>query len=68
MEGKVFNLANRAKRDMTPAWWIAQLLDYWKWHKENPSGVWHPVHKTEDEKRLLRNKRARRKRKAAKKR
>ena len=63
IEGKIFNLARRAKRDATPLWWIEQLVRYWSETIENPSGVYHPLHKTADEKRLLRNKRARVKRK-----
>lgn len=65
-EGKVFNLARRCKRDATPYWWLTQLVRYWKEHLESPSGVYHPTHKTSDEKRLLRNKRARLKRKKSK--
>lgn len=71
IEGKIYNLANRAKRDATPLWWLEKLCEYWKHYIENPTGVYHPVHKTADEKRLLKNKRARLKRaklkKAAKK-
>lgn len=62
IEGKIFNLANRAKRDGTPAWWLKRLLDYWIKHLEEPSGVYHPTHKTTDEKRLARNAKARKKR------
>jgi hypothetical protein len=67
IEGKVFNLARRAKRDGTPQWWLTRLLEYWEHHKNNPSMLFHPVHRTGDEKRLLKNKRARLKRKRAKK-
>lgn len=58
----MFNLARRAKRDMTPVWWIEQMLQYWKHHAANPSGLYHPTHKTADEKRLARNAKARKKR------
>lgn len=67
IEGKVYNLANRAKRDATPIWWIERLLAYWKQYGENPTGVYHPTHRTADEKRLLRNKRARKRRALKKK-
>lgn len=63
MEGKIHNLANRAKRDMEVIDWLGQLLDYWN---RPPSNLIHPKHKTEDEKRLARNKKARQ-RAAAKK-
>ena len=67
IEGKIFNLARRAKRDGTPLWWIERLVAYWTEHNSNPSGVWHPTHKDVDEKRLARNKKARLKRAKAKK-
>lgn len=67
IEGKVFNLARRAKRDGTPAWWIKRLLEYWEQHEKEPSDVFHPTHRTVDEKRILRNKRARKKRAAKRK-
>ncbi|WWO60296.1 recombination endonuclease VII [Xanthomonas phage SB4] len=35
------------------------LGSYLRLHEENRTGFLHPTHKTEDEKRLLRNKRAR---------
>ena len=63
IEGKIFNLVRRAKRHMTEIQWIETLVRYWSETIENPSGVFHPTHKTDDEKRLLRNKRARAKRK-----
>jgi hypothetical protein len=63
IEGKVFNLARRAKRERNEPAFIQSLIDYWKFHTENPRSEIHPTHKSEDEKRLLRNKRARRKRK-----
>lgn len=62
----MFNLARRAKRDGTPAEWIQNLLAYWKTHSDNPSGVYHPTHRTEDEKRLIRNAKARQRRAKAK--
>jgi len=56
MEGKIHNLANRAKRDKDVIEWLGSLLDYWQ---RPPSNLIHPKHKTEDEKRLARNKKAR---------
>lgn len=61
-EGKVFNLARRAKRQGTPLWWLKRLIEYMEQHEKEPSGVYHPTHKTEEEKRLLRNKKARERR------
>lgn len=62
IEGKVFNLARRAKREYTPTWWIGQLVSYWNQHSTAQSGIYHPTHKDADEKRVARNKRARKKR------
>jgi hypothetical protein len=62
----VFNLARRAKRDGTPMWWLERLLSYYQEHNESPSGVYHPTHKSDDEKRELKNKRARKRRALAK--
>lgn len=55
----MFNLARRAKRDATPLWWLEQLIKYYEEYDQNPTGIYHPTYKTEDEKRLLRNKKAR---------
>jgi len=67
IEGKVYNLANRAKRGATPERWLANVVRYWVSHNTPKEGdVYHPNHKTEDEKRLARNKKARLKRAKAK--
>lgn len=63
MEGKVFNLARRAKNKMTEEEWLQRLLDYYARHKApKHGGILHPTHKTEAEKRLQRNKKARERR------
>ena len=63
MEGKVFNLARRAKNKLTEKQWLERLLAYYVRH-ETPQhgGYLHPTHKTEAEKRLARNKKARERR------
>lgn len=66
MEGKVHNCSRRAKRDGTSLEWLKRLVAYIEYHKANPSGIWYYTHKTADEKRLLKNKRARKARKKAK--
>ena len=63
IEGKIFNLARRAKRERTPAEFVASVLSYWEAAEMYPYDIWHPAHRTPDEKRRLRNKRARLKRK-----
>ncbi len=66
IEGKVKNLATRAKRDTTPSWWLVKLLTYWEHHLKNPGSVFHPLHKTEAEKRVKINAKARARRAAKK--
>lgn len=67
-EGKTYNGANRSKGDLTPKQWIQNLLDYWNRH-ETPQhgGLFHPTHKTPEEKRIAKNAKARKKRAAIKK-
>lgn len=56
IEGKVSNLARRGKRDKTKRQFVEKILSYWVAQQKE---LIHPSHKTSDEKRLLRNKRAR---------
>ena len=57
IEGKIFNLANRGKRGGTVPGFLQKLLKYWVDYAEGD--VFHPDHKTEDEKRIKRNTKAR---------
>jgi hypothetical protein len=66
IEGKVFNLANRAKRTMAPKDWLGKLILYWIKHETDQTGLYHPMHKTDDQKRDKRNKKARERRAQAK--
>ncbi len=67
-EGKTFNGARRSKNKLTEREWLANLLAYWERHAEpQHGGILHPTHKTEEEKRIARNAKARKKRAAAKK-
>ena len=64
IEGKIFNLCRRAKRGSTEINFRSNLHNYWSMHTpEKSNGVLHPTHRTPDEKRALRNKRARLRRK-----
>ena len=68
IEGKIYNLSRRASRKSTPKEFLQRVLGYWNVENwENHSGsvepIIHPAFKTKDEKRILRNKRARIKRK-----
>lgn len=64
LEGKINNIANRAKRERTTLEWLESLLAYLKHHTVNRTGYLHPTHRTAEEKRILTNKRARLKRAA----
>lgn len=63
VEGKVFNLARRAKNTLTPQEWLANLLAYWELHKvPQNGGLIHYTHQTPEEKRIARNAAAAKKR------
>jgi len=59
IEGKVYNLARRAKNDLTEKEWLANLVRYWHLHEAPQHGIQHHTHRTAEEKRLARNKKAR---------
>lgn len=65
-EGRIFNLARRAKGTGTVMLWLQRLLEYYMQHEAEPSDKFHPTYRTEDEKRLRRNKKARERRKLKK--
>lgn len=50
MEGKIWNRANRAKQAMTVIEWTARLVKYWELYENDHTGLLHPTHKTEAEK------------------
>lgn len=56
-------LENALRMVPDPVAFLNNVADYIQWHKYAPSGIYHPTWKTEQEKKELRNKRARRKRK-----
>lgn len=62
IEGKISNLANRAKRTGTRYGFVARVLAYWDAFSNPSHGLIHPKHKTADEKRIRRNKKAKAKR------
>ena len=63
IEGKISNLARRGKRNGTRYDFIVSILGYWNMNSALQRPEIHPTHKTSDEKRLRRNKKAREKRK-----
>ena len=66
VEGKVLRLINRGRVGNDFQEYAERLLEYWLYWKEHSRELYHPTHRTDDEKRLLRNKRARLKRKQKK--
>lgn len=65
--GKVENLATRAKKDITHLSWLENAVSFLQSHSKAPVYPYiHPTHKTENEKRVLRNKKARDRRPNAK--
>lgn len=65
IEGKINNLARRAKRENTKYFFVNRILSYWNHFSAYQRKEIHPTHLTEDEKRLRRNKKARDRRKKA---
>jgi len=65
-EGEIFSRASRCKREGTPAAWLQRLVDYWTKHATPQTEYIHPDHKSEDDKRLARNAKERKKRANAK--
>jgi hypothetical protein len=63
IEGKIHNLVRRAKRGMFKQDYLKRVIEYWLKHIVEPRSEIHPTHKTPDEKRLRRNKKARERRK-----
>ena len=62
IEGKINNLANRARRGKDKRDFLNEVVAYWDSFAANPRKEIHPTHKTEDEKRIRRNKKAKERR------
>ena len=67
IEGRVKKLAQRGHTGITSAKYVIGLGKYLETHQTPKYNYIHPSHKTEDEKRIDRNKKAREKRAKAKK-
>lgn len=65
-EGEIFNRASSCKRDGTALQFLKALCLYWEKHDVPQTIYLHPDHKSEDEKRLERNAKERKKRANAK--
>lgn len=44
IEGKIFNLSRRAKRNRNEFFFIHSLMNYWYMYKCNPRNLIHPNH------------------------
>lgn len=62
IEGKIYNLANRAKRTMSVMDFLGRVILYWIKHQTDQTGLYHPLHKTVDEKRVATNLKAKKRR------
>lgn len=58
-EGKIKNAARSAAKGHKVKDYTGRVIMYWLKHEVNVTGLLHPLHRTDDEKRELRNKRAR---------
>lgn len=59
IEGKIKNLAIRGKRKMKQKDYLGKIILYWIMHETDRTGLLHPLHLTDDEKRIKRNTKAR---------
>lgn len=66
IEGKIWNLVTRARRSLTHKDFLGQVILYWIKHETDQTGLYHPLYRTTDEKRIRTNKKAREKRAAKK--
>ena len=57
-EGRIRNRVLCAKGHLDEIEWLQNLVDYWREHQENQTGLIHHTHKTANEERLLKNKKA----------
>lgn len=58
-EGRIRRRVLCAMGHLSEIEWLENLLDYWKTHSVNQTGLIHHTHKTPNEERLLKNKKAR---------
>lgn len=67
IEGRIKNLAVRGKRKLSMEDYLGNIILYWMYHKIDRTGLVHPLHLTDDEKRIKRNVKARKTRARKKK-
>lgn len=64
--GRLENWSARLGKDVDPILFLRQVAAYLEFHQAHPSGVKHSTYRTDEEKRLARNKKARTRRAAKK--
>lgn len=62
LEGKLKTIATRGRRDSTLWEYLRAAADYWELHQVPQIPLLYPTHLTDDEKRVKRNAKARKKR------
>lgn len=66
IEGKIRNLVTRARRGTPHEEYLDRVAKYWLLHTVDRTNLMYPTHKTDDEKRIKRNLKARKTRAAKK--
>lgn len=57
-EGRILRRVNSSKHNLNRIEWLENLLNYWKKHTTNQTGLIHHTWKSPEERRLLKNKKA----------
>jgi hypothetical protein len=58
-EGRIKNRVDCSKGNLNPIEWLENLLNYWKKHRTNQTGLIHHTWKSPEERRILKNQKAR---------
>ena len=66
LEGRIKNLVTRGKGYLPASKYLENLVKYWEYYSVDRTGLLHPIHLDEDQKRIKRNTKARKKRAAKK--
>lgn len=67
IEGKIKNLVVRGRAGLSSFKFLSNIAKYWEYYSIDRTGLLHPIHLDEEQKRVKRNTKARKKRALAKK-
>ena len=67
IEGKIKNLVVRGRAGLSSSQFLSNIAKYWEYYSIDRTGLLHPIHLDEEQKRVKRNTKARKKRALAKK-